>query len=84
MTIEVDTGAIDYFSSQSAALQKKLHHLEVQLKNEKQSKDDLDHKYRCSSCYVCKTLEQWKKFSSDQKSLIFIFQSCNYSSGKTL
>lgn len=47
---------IDYFSSQSAALQKKLHHLEVQLNNEKQIKDDLEHKYRYSSCCINKIL----------------------------
>lgn len=34
------------FSLQSAALQKKLHHLEGQLNNEKQVKDELEHKYR--------------------------------------
>lgn len=33
-------------SLQSAELQKKLHHLEVQLKNEKQHMGDLEHKYR--------------------------------------
>lgn len=31
---------------QSAELQKKLHHLEVQLNNEKQHMGDLEHKYR--------------------------------------
>lgn len=38
------------FSPQSAALQKKLRHLEVQLNNEKQVKDDVEHKYRYRSC----------------------------------
>lgn len=33
-------------SPQSAALQKKLRQLEVQLNNDKQFKDDLEHKYR--------------------------------------
>uniref|UniRef100_A0A8C4I523 Rho-associated protein kinase 2 n=1 Tax=Dicentrarchus labrax TaxID=13489 RepID=A0A8C4I523_DICLA len=33
------------FSPQSAALQKKLRHLEVQLNKEKQGKDDIEHKY---------------------------------------
>lgn len=34
------------FSWQSAALQKKLRLLEVQLNNEKQVKDEMEHKYR--------------------------------------
>uniref|UniRef100_A0A673CFB8 Rho-associated protein kinase n=1 Tax=Sphaeramia orbicularis TaxID=375764 RepID=A0A673CFB8_9TELE len=38
-----------FFSPQSVALQKKLHLLEVQLNNEKQVKDDLEHKYRYSN-----------------------------------
>uniref|UniRef100_A0A4W6FC72 non-specific serine/threonine protein kinase n=1 Tax=Lates calcarifer TaxID=8187 RepID=A0A4W6FC72_LATCA len=38
------------FTLQSAALQKKLRLLEVQLNNEKQVKDDLDQKHRYSSC----------------------------------
>uniref|UniRef100_A0A8C4I7S0 Rho-associated protein kinase 2 n=1 Tax=Dicentrarchus labrax TaxID=13489 RepID=A0A8C4I7S0_DICLA len=38
------------FSPQSAALQKKLRHLEVQLNKEKQGKDDIEHKYRYRSC----------------------------------
>lgn len=45
------------FSPQSAALQKKLHHLEGQLNNEKQVKDELEHKYRYwgfrSTSYSC-------------------------------
>ncbi len=36
------------FSLQSAALQKKLRHLEVQVNNEKQVKDEIEHKYRYS------------------------------------
>lgn len=34
---------------QSAELQKKLHHLEVQLNDEKQHMGDLEHKYRCGA-----------------------------------
>lgn len=37
------------FYLQSAALQKKLHHLEVQLNNEKQVRDEIEHKYRYRS-----------------------------------
>uniref|UniRef100_A0A3P8WDB9 non-specific serine/threonine protein kinase n=1 Tax=Cynoglossus semilaevis TaxID=244447 RepID=A0A3P8WDB9_CYNSE len=36
----------------TAALQKKLCHLEVQLNNEKQSRDDMEHKYRWSNCFT--------------------------------
>lgn len=38
-----------FFYLQSAALQKKLHHLEVQLNNEKQVRDEIEHKYRYRS-----------------------------------
>lgn len=37
---------LTFFSRQSAALQKKLRHLEVQLNNDKQVKDELENKYR--------------------------------------
>uniref|UniRef100_A0A3B4XGS1 non-specific serine/threonine protein kinase n=1 Tax=Seriola lalandi dorsalis TaxID=1841481 RepID=A0A3B4XGS1_SERLL len=46
-----------FFFLQSAALQKKLRHLEVQINNDKQVKDDLEHKYRYSSCCSNNTLE---------------------------
>uniref|UniRef100_A0A665W4V8 Rho-associated protein kinase 2 n=1 Tax=Echeneis naucrates TaxID=173247 RepID=A0A665W4V8_ECHNA len=45
-----------FFLFQSAALQKKLCQLEVQLNNEKQVKDDLEHKYRYSRCFSNNTL----------------------------
>lgn len=35
-----------FLCSQSAALQKRLRHLEVQLNNDKQIRDDLEHKCR--------------------------------------
>lgn len=44
------------FYLQSAALQKKLHHLQVQLNNEKQVRDELEHKYRYRSWSVPLTL----------------------------
>uniref|UniRef100_A0A8C8DU79 Rho-associated protein kinase 2 n=1 Tax=Oryzias sinensis TaxID=183150 RepID=A0A8C8DU79_9TELE len=38
----------------SAALQKKLHHLELQFNNDKQVKDDLEQKYRYWACMKCR------------------------------
>uniref|UniRef100_A0A7N6BI21 Rho-associated protein kinase n=1 Tax=Anabas testudineus TaxID=64144 RepID=A0A7N6BI21_ANATE len=62
------THVIGYFSPQSAALEKKLHHLEVQLNNEKQIKDDLEHKYRYSSCCINKVTSR-KNLESSQRQL---------------
>lgn len=46
----VSPDVIGWFRSpQSAALQKKLRHLEVQLNNEKQVKDEMEHKYRAAT-----------------------------------
>uniref|UniRef100_A0A3Q1I6E4 Rho-associated protein kinase n=1 Tax=Anabas testudineus TaxID=64144 RepID=A0A3Q1I6E4_ANATE len=53
---------------ESAALEKKLHHLEVQLNNEKQIKDDLEHKYRYSSCCINKVTSR-KNLESSQRQL---------------
>uniref|UniRef100_A0A7N6FLT9 Rho-associated protein kinase n=1 Tax=Anabas testudineus TaxID=64144 RepID=A0A7N6FLT9_ANATE len=65
---EDQTHVIGYFSPQSAALEKKLHHLEVQLNNEKQIKDDLEHKYRYSSCCINKVTSR-KNLESSQRQL---------------
>lgn len=48
--LSLQSSVTDCFLLQSAALQKKLHHMEVQLNNEKQIRDDLEHKYRYWSC----------------------------------
>lgn len=66
------------FSPQSAALQKKLRHLEVQLNNEKQAKDELDHKYRYRSC---RNITQLFSFALSQISNVnSIFQNNKFKS----
>uniref|UniRef100_A0A673CHB2 Rho-associated protein kinase 2 n=1 Tax=Sphaeramia orbicularis TaxID=375764 RepID=A0A673CHB2_9TELE len=64
-----------FFSPQSVALQKKLHLLEVQLNNEKQVKDDLEHKYRYSNdsppdCSLRKNLESTLRQLEREKALL--------------
>uniref|UniRef100_A0A4W6FBZ2 Rho-associated protein kinase 2 n=1 Tax=Lates calcarifer TaxID=8187 RepID=A0A4W6FBZ2_LATCA len=57
------------FTLQSAALQKKLRLLEVQLNNEKQVKDDLDQKHRYSSCCTNNILDGRKNLESSLRQL---------------
>uniref|UniRef100_A0A673CI53 Rho-associated protein kinase n=1 Tax=Sphaeramia orbicularis TaxID=375764 RepID=A0A673CI53_9TELE len=54
---------------ESVALQKKLHLLEVQLNNEKQVKDDLEHKYRSASSRCDKISKELEEEVSSRKNL---------------
>ncbi|KAM4625308.1 rho-associated protein kinase 2 isoform 2-T2 [Polymixia lowei] len=54
---------------ESAALQKKLHHLEEQLSNEMQSKDELEHKYRTATGRLEKIAKELEEEVSGRKSL---------------
>ncbi|CAF99028.1 unnamed protein product, partial [Tetraodon nigroviridis] len=54
---------------QSAELQKKLHHLEVQLNNEKQHTGDLEHKYRSVSNRLEKIIKELEEEVGNRKSL---------------
>ncbi|XP_038584124.1 rho-associated protein kinase 2 isoform X2 [Micropterus salmoides] len=54
---------------ESAALQKKLHHLEVQLKNEKQVKDEVEHKYRAATGRLDKISKELEEEVSSRKNL---------------
>uniref|UniRef100_A0A3Q0RV41 Rho-associated protein kinase 2 n=1 Tax=Amphilophus citrinellus TaxID=61819 RepID=A0A3Q0RV41_AMPCI len=59
-----------FFFSQSAALQKKLRHLEVQMNNDKQVKDDLEQKYRCVICKEhCISVSSRKNLESSLRQL---------------
>uniref|UniRef100_A0A3Q1EUR7 Rho-associated protein kinase n=1 Tax=Acanthochromis polyacanthus TaxID=80966 RepID=A0A3Q1EUR7_9TELE len=58
-----------FLSLQSAALQKKLRHLEVQMNNDKQAKDDLDHKYRYSKTHHISTTSGRKNLESSLRQL---------------
>uniref|UniRef100_A0A7N8Y2T2 non-specific serine/threonine protein kinase n=1 Tax=Mastacembelus armatus TaxID=205130 RepID=A0A7N8Y2T2_9TELE len=53
----------------STALQKKLQHLEVQLNNEKQVRDDLDHKYRAATSRLDKISKDLEEEVSSRKNL---------------
>ncbi|XP_061897698.1 rho-associated protein kinase 2 isoform X5 [Entelurus aequoreus] len=54
---------------ESAALQKKLHHFEVQLNNEKQAKDDLEHKFRAATSRLDKISKELEEEVSSRKNL---------------
>ncbi|KAM6968837.1 rho-associated protein kinase 2 isoform 2-T2 [Tautogolabrus adspersus] len=54
---------------ESAALQKKLHLLEVQMNNEKQVKDEIEHKYRAATCRLDKICKELEDEVSSRKSL---------------
>ncbi|KAK7905242.1 hypothetical protein WMY93_017849 [Mugilogobius chulae] len=54
---------------ESAALQKKLHQIEVQLNNEKQVKDDIEHKYRSASSRLDKISKELEEEVTTRKSL---------------
>ncbi|XP_022048667.1 rho-associated protein kinase 2 [Acanthochromis polyacanthus] len=54
---------------ESAALQKKLRHLEVQMNNDKQAKDDLDHKYRAATSRLDKISKELEEEVSGRKNL---------------
>uniref|UniRef100_A0A3Q1CM17 Rho-associated protein kinase 2 n=1 Tax=Amphiprion ocellaris TaxID=80972 RepID=A0A3Q1CM17_AMPOC len=54
---------------ESAALQKKLRHLEVQMNNDKQAKDDLDHKYRAATSRLDKVSKELEEEVSSRKNL---------------
>ncbi|XP_011612688.1 rho-associated protein kinase 2 isoform X1 [Takifugu rubripes] len=54
---------------ESAELQKKLQHLEVQLKNEKQHMGDLEHKYRSVSNRLEKIIKELEEEVGNRKSL---------------
>ncbi|XP_061700847.1 rho-associated protein kinase 2 [Syngnathoides biaculeatus] len=54
---------------ESVALQKKLHHLEVQLNNEKQAKDDLEHKFRASTSRLDKVSKELEDEVASRKNL---------------
>uniref|UniRef100_A0A8C2Z4U0 non-specific serine/threonine protein kinase n=1 Tax=Cyclopterus lumpus TaxID=8103 RepID=A0A8C2Z4U0_CYCLU len=57
------------FPPQSAALQKKLCHLEVQLNNEKQVKGDLEHKHRAATSRLDKISKELEEEVSGRKNL---------------
>ncbi|XP_024909939.1 rho-associated protein kinase 2 [Cynoglossus semilaevis] len=54
---------------ETAALQKKLCHLEVQLNNEKQSRDDMEHKYRAATSRLDKISKELEEEVSGRKNL---------------
>ncbi|XP_020498744.1 rho-associated protein kinase 2 isoform X1 [Labrus bergylta] len=54
---------------ESAALQKKLRLLEVQMNNEKQVKDEIEHKYRAATCRLDKICKELEDEVSSRKSL---------------
>uniref|UniRef100_A0A671XVV2 Rho-associated protein kinase 2 n=1 Tax=Sparus aurata TaxID=8175 RepID=A0A671XVV2_SPAAU len=57
------------FCQQAAALQKKLRHLEVQLNNEKQIKDDIEHKCRAATNRLDKISKELEEEVSGRKNL---------------
>ncbi|KAM8834370.1 LOW QUALITY PROTEIN: rho-associated protein kinase 2 [Synchiropus picturatus] len=56
-------------TKESAALQKKLRQMEVQLNNEKQVRDDLDHKYRATSSRLDKISKELEEELCSRKTL---------------
>nr|XP_057946736.1 rho-associated protein kinase 2 isoform X2 [Doryrhamphus excisus] len=56
-------------ASSSTALQKKLHHFEVQLNNEKQAKDDLEHKFRAATSRMDKISKELEEEVTSRKNL---------------
>ncbi|XP_061751725.1 rho-associated protein kinase 2 isoform X4 [Nerophis ophidion] len=60
---------IDNSKIESAALEKKLHHFEVQLNNEKQAKDDLEHKFRAATSRLDKISKELEEEVSSRKNL---------------
>ncbi|XP_053700966.1 rho-associated protein kinase 2 [Synchiropus splendidus] len=56
-------------TKESAALQKKLRQMEVQLNNEKQVRDDLDHKYRATSSRLDKVSKELEEELCSRKTL---------------
>ncbi|XP_068608289.1 rho-associated protein kinase 2, partial [Brachionichthys hirsutus] len=61
--------AQDSSKGESAALQKKLHHLEVQLNNDKQAKGDLEHKHRVAASRLDKASKELEEEVSCRKNL---------------
>ncbi|XP_077477029.1 rho-associated protein kinase 2 isoform X1 [Stigmatopora argus] len=59
----------DNSKGESLALQKKLHNLEIQLNNEKQAKDDLEHKFRAATSRVDKVSKELEDEVSVRKNL---------------
>ncbi|XP_061551882.1 rho-associated protein kinase 2 isoform X3 [Phycodurus eques] len=59
----------DNSKGESVALQKKLHHLEVQLNNEKQAKDDLEHKFRAATSRLDKVSKELEDEVTSRKNL---------------
>ncbi|XP_049597119.1 rho-associated protein kinase 2 isoform X1 [Syngnathus scovelli] len=59
----------DNSKGESVALQKKLGHLEVQLNNEKQAKDDLEHKFRAATSRLDKVSKELEDEVSGRKNL---------------
>ncbi|KAI3367945.1 hypothetical protein L3Q82_026776 [Scortum barcoo] len=59
----------DNSKGESAALQKKVRHLEVQLNNEKQVKDEIEHKYRAATGRLDKLSKELEEEVSSRKNL---------------
>ncbi|XP_077587614.1 rho-associated protein kinase 2 [Stigmatopora nigra] len=59
----------DNSKGESLAMQKKLHNLEIQLNNEKQAKDDLEHKFRAATSRVDKVSKELEDEVSVRKNL---------------
>ncbi|KAG7226190.1 hypothetical protein INR49_014285 [Caranx melampygus] len=59
----------DNSKGEAAVLQKKLRHLEVQLNNEKQVKDDLEHKYRAATGRLDKISKELEEEVTGRKNL---------------
>ncbi|XP_057715129.1 rho-associated protein kinase 2 isoform X1 [Corythoichthys intestinalis] len=59
----------DNSKGESLALQKKLHNLEVQLNNEKQAKDDLEHKFRAATSRLDKVAKELEDEVTSRKNL---------------
>uniref|UniRef100_A0A8C9YKQ6 non-specific serine/threonine protein kinase n=1 Tax=Sander lucioperca TaxID=283035 RepID=A0A8C9YKQ6_SANLU len=57
------------FSPQSAALQKKMHQVEVQLNNEKQAKSDLENKHRAATSRLDKISKELEEEVNSRKNL---------------
>ncbi|XP_051941624.1 rho-associated protein kinase 2 isoform X3 [Hippocampus zosterae] len=59
----------DNSKGESVAFQKKLRHLEVQLNNEKQAKDDLEHKFRAATSRLDKVSKELEDEVTSRKNL---------------